>query len=69
MLCSEAAQSGYTTQLTLVVVEAVLALRLEGVLAVDAGPARGAGTAANEGGGEDEFMVSGARGCLILSTG
>ena len=59
MLCSEAAQSGDSTQLTLVVVEAVLALRLEGVLAVDAGPARGARTAANEGGGEDEFMVSG----------
>ena len=39
------------TLLTLVVVEAVLALHLEGVLAVDAGPAGGARTAANEGGG------------------
>ena len=36
-------------QLTLVVVEAVLTLHLEGVLAVDARPAGGARTAASEG--------------------
>ena len=55
------------TLLTLVVVEAVLALHLEGVLAVDAGPAGRARTAANEGRRKDEFMVSGFREWLMPS--
>ena len=47
----------------MVVVEAVLALHLEGVLAVDAAPPGRARTAASEGRTEeDEFMVSGGRG-------
>ena len=54
------------TLLTLVVVEAVLALHLEGVLAVDAGPAGGARTAANEGGGGrmNSWCLGSVKGCL-----